>query len=211
MIIEDIMHKDVFTLTPDHSLMDAVKMMKEKRIRHIPILTDNQSLVGIVSDRDIKEALPSLIEGKHSSEIPLSEIMTEHPITGHPLDFVEDAAVTFFEQRIGALPIVRNGNLCGIITETDVLYKYIELTGANRPSSLIELKVPDVPGSLYDVTKILFEHKINVLSVLVYPDREQPNNKILAIRVNTMNPLPAINTLKEEGIDVLWPSAPGAR
>lgn len=210
MIIENIMHKDLHTLTPNHTIQDAMKMMKDYRIRHIPIVGDHQDLKGILSDRDIKEVTPQTNDGNQFLSIPLKEIMTTNPITGHPLDFVEDAAIIFYEQRIGALPIVRNGKLCGMITETDVLYKYIELTGANRPSSQLELRVPDVPGSLYEVSKILYKHKVNVLSVLVHPDHEL-NNKILAIRINTMNPLPVIATLKAEGIDVLWPADPGAK
>lgn len=211
MIIETIMQKDVHTLSPEHTIRDAVKMMKENRIRHIPIIVKDRNLAGIISDRDIKRVTPMNDEGEHYLNLPLKEIMTTEPITGHPLDFMEDAAVIFFDQKIGALPIVRNGKLCGIITETDILYKYIELTGTNLPSSQLELRVPDVPGSLYEVTKILYEHKVNVLSVLVYPVREQSNNKILAIRINTMNPLPAITTLKKEGIDVLWPANPEER
>ncbi|MFC4409762.1 acetoin utilization AcuB family protein [Chungangia koreensis] len=210
MIIDNIMHKDLHTLSPDHTIQDAMKMMKDYRIRHIPIVGESRDLKGILSDRDIKEITPQTNEGNHFMNIPLKEIMTPNPITGHPLDFVEDAAIIFYEQKIGALPIVRNGKLCGMITETDVLYKYIELTGANRPSSQLELRVPDVPGSLYEVSKILFKHKVNVLSVLVYPDYEL-NNKILAIRINTMNPLPVIDTLKAEGIDVLWPADPRAK
>jgi acetoin utilization protein AcuB len=210
LIIEAIMNKDLHTLTPDRTIQDAMKMMKDYRIRHIPIVGEDQVLKGILSDRDIKEVTPQTYEGNHYLNIPLKEVMTTNPVTCHPLDFVEDAAIIFYEQKIGALPIVRNGKLCGIITETDVLYKYIELTGANRPSSQLELRVPDVPGSLYEVSKILYKHKVNVLSVLVYPDLEF-NSKILAIRINTMNPLPAIETLKAEGIDVIWPANPGAR
>lgn len=208
MVIEEIMQEDVHTLTPFHTIRDAILLMKEYRIRHIPIVDEKKELKGIVTDRDIKEKTQPTTGKNSILDTPLNEVMTADPLTAHPLDFVEDAAVTFYEQKIGALPIVRNGKLCGIITETDVLYMYIELTGANKPSSHLELRVPDVPGSLFEVTKILYDHHVNVLSVLVYPDQEQPTSKILAIRVNTMNPLPAIETLKEEGIDVVWPATP---
>ena len=74
--------------------------------------------------------------------------------------------------KIGCLPIVSNGKLVGIITETDLLYKYIELTGAHQPGSQIEVRVPNKPGYLFEVSKVFQNKKSNVLSVLVYPDKE---------------------------------------
>ena len=88
------------------------------------------------------------------------------------MDFVEEAAVLFYDHKIGALPIISNNELVGIITETDLLYKYIELTGAHQPGSQIEVRVPNVPGILFEVSKVFHEQKTNVLSVLVYPDKE---------------------------------------
>ena len=105
------------------------------------------------------------------------------------MDFVEEAAVLFYVNKIGSLPIVSNNKLVGIITETDLLYKYIELTGAHQPGSQIEVRVPNTPGILFEVSKVFHEQNVNVLSVLVYPDKENEANKILVIRINSMNPL----------------------
>ncbi|MBO1914657.1 ACT domain-containing protein, partial [Microvirga sp. 3-52] len=102
----------------------------------------------------------------------------------------------FYTNQIGSLPIVSNNKLVGIITETDLLYKYIELTGAHQPGSQIEVRVPNIPGILFEVSKVFYEHKTNVLSVLVYPDKENSANKILVIRIKTMNPLQVIDGLK---------------
>ena len=135
--------------------------------------------------------------------------MTKNPIIGHPMDFVEESAVVFYSNQIGALPIVSNNKLVGIITETDLLYKYIELTGAHQPGSQIEVRVPNNPGILFEVSKVFHEQKTNVLSVLVYPDKENAANKILVIRIKTMNPLKIIDGLKSEGFEVLWPNVPG--
>lgn len=212
MLIEEIMKRDVFSLSPEHTVSDALTFMQEKKIRHLPIVSDAKGLVGIVTDRDLKEVVPSLYSDSCDAnvyKIPLSEIMSKNPISGHPMDFVEEAAVIFYDNQIGCLPIVSGGKLVGIITETDLLYKYIELTGVHQPGSQIEVRVPNIPGILFEVSKVFHQHKLNVLSVLVYPDKENEDNKILVIRVKTMNPLTVINGLRNNGFEVLWPNVPG--
>lgn len=212
MLIEEIMIKDVTTLSPDNTVKDALQAMRGNKIRHVPILTAEGAVVGIVTDRDLKEIIPSSISEiiDHSVyDTALADIMTTNLITGHPMDFVEEAAVIFYDNKIGALPIVSNNKLVGIITETDLLYKYIELTGAHQPGSQIEVRVPNVPGILFEVSKVFHEQKTNVLSVLVYPDKENEATKILVIRINSMNPLTIIQGLKDSGFEVLWPNVPG--
>jgi acetoin utilization protein AcuB len=212
MLIEEIMIKDVLTLSPENTVKDALNAMRDNKIRHLPILSADGTVVGIVTDRNLKEIVPpSISEPIDNSpyDTLLSEVMTKNPITVHPMDFVEEAAVLFYDNKIGSLPIVSNNKLVGIITETDLLYKYIELTGAHQPGSQLEVRVPNTPGILFEVSKVFHEQKINVLSVLVYPDKENEANKILVIRINSMNPLKIIEGLKVSGFDVLWPNVPG--
>ncbi|MGB2991553.1 MAG: acetoin utilization AcuB family protein [Paenisporosarcina sp.] len=212
MIVEQMMNKNVFTLQPTHSIKDAINLLRENKIRHLPITNEEGLVVGVLSDRDIKDATPSnLIENQHQDiySTPIEEIMTKNPIIGHPLDFVEEVATIFYDQKIGCLPIVSSGKVVGIVTETDLLYKYIELTGAHQPGSQIEVRVPNKPGILFEVSKVFHDHHSNVLSVLVYPDLQNDDNKILVFRVKTMNPLGIIEDIRKEGFDVLWPNMPG--
>ncbi len=212
MLLEEVMIKDVITLSPTNTAKDALQTMKENKIRHLPIVESDGTVVGIVSDRDLKNIdPPTLIGGSDhdASNSLLVDIMTPNPILGHPMDFVEEAAILFYEHKIGALPIVSTDKLVGIITETDLLYKYIELTGAHQPGSQIEVRVPNMPGILYEVSKVFHEQQTNVLSVLVYPDKENAANKIIVIRINSMNPLPVIQGLRQNGFEVLWPNVPG--
>lgn len=212
MLIEEIMIRDILTLAPTNTVSEALELMKSKKIRHIPIINSEQAVVGIVTDRDLKEVIPStLIFEKDTSvyNTELSTIMTKNPMVGHPMDFVEESAIIFYDHQIGCLPIVSNNKLVGLITETDLLYKYIELTGAHQPGSQIEVRVPNVPGILFEVSKVFHEHKINVLSVLVYPDKENDASKILVLRIKTMNPLNVIQGLESGGFEVLWPNVPG--
>ena len=81
--------------------------------------------------------------------------------------------------------------------------------GATKPSSQIEIRVNDQAGTLHDVTKVFTKHHASILSVLVYPDSQHEEKRILSIRVKVMNPLPIIDDLRKEGFDVLWPNMPG--
>lgn len=208
MLVEEIMKKDIFTLRSDQTVQDVMNLFEEKRIRHAPIVDDGK-VVGIVTDRDLKDAMPSMFTVTPKGEPykkKVSDIMTKNPLIAHPLDFVEEIALLFYEQKIGCLPVVSNNKLVGFLTETDLLYTYIELTGAHQPGSQIEIKVPNRSGALYEVSKVFYDHKVNVLSVLVYPDRKDNSNKILAFRIKTMNPISIIEDLRKEGFDVLWPN-----
>ncbi|MCJ7842358.1 acetoin utilization AcuB family protein [Lederbergia sp. NSJ-179] len=212
MIVEQIMTTDVITLTPENSLRTAIKLMRESNIRHLPLVNKEHEIVGLVTERDIKAATPVLLEGEKAQELleqPLSTIMVTNLITGHSLDFVEEVASLFYIHRIGCLPIVQNRKLVGIITGTDLLHTLVKLTGADQPGSQIEIRVINRAGILHEVTSVLKNNNINVLSVLVYPDSKSMNHKVLVFRVATMNPLRLLQTLKKEGLEVLWPNMPG--
>ncbi|RIW35716.1 CBS domain-containing protein [Bacillus salacetis] len=212
MIVEEIMKTDVETLRADDTIEQAIKTLREKKIRHIPIVDVNMKVIGIVSDRDVKDGTPSIFQKEKAAEElqnPLRLIMKTEVVTGHPLDFVEEAAALFYEHHIGCLPIVKENKLVGIITETDILYTLIQLTGALQPGSQIEVKVENRSGVLYEVAGIIRNHNANIHSVLVYPDKNDEKYKILVFRVRTINPTSVIDDLKKEGYEVLWPNMPG--
>jgi len=212
MIVEEIMNDEPYTLAPTNTVLEALKVMREKKVRHLPVVDEERHVLGVITERDIKEALPSSLRDEPNSPVfnaKVEEIMVKNPLVGHPLDFVEEVALTFYESKVGCLPIVSGGKLVGIVTTTDLLYTYIELTGATEPGSKIEIRVTDTPGILFEITKIFHEHHANVQSVLVYPDSENTQNKILSVRVKTLNPLIMIEDLRKQGFDVLWPNLPG--
>ncbi|KMK91439.1 acetoin utilization AcuB family protein [Rossellomorea marisflavi] len=212
MIIEEIMKSNVETLRPDDSIETAIRLMRGKKIKHIPIVDDEMKILGIISDRDVKDAAPSILNEQSADftlKNPVRQIMQQQVITGHPLDFVEEVAALFYEHRISCLPILKADKLVGIITETDLLYTLTQLTGANQPGSQIEVKVPHRAGILYEVAGIIRKHNANILSVLVYPDKQDEQQKVLVFRVQTMNPTRVIEEIKQEGYSVLWPNMPG--
>ncbi|ANB55776.1 ACT domain protein [Anoxybacillus sp. B7M1] len=211
MIVEQIMKTNIFTLHPNSTITDAINLVKQKRIRHIPIVDEEQRILGIVTDRDIRDASPSIFhahEHLEDFEKPISTLMKTDVITGHPLDFVEEIAALFYEHRISCLPIETDGKLVGMVTETDLLYTLVQLTGAHQPGSQIEVKVPNYSGILSEVAAVFAKRNMNISSVLVYPDSDE-RYKILVFRIQTMNPTGIIADLKNAGYTVLWPNLPG--
>ena len=109
----------------------------------------------------------------------------------------------FYEHHISCLPIENHGKLVGIITETDLLHTLIQLTGANQPGSQIEIVAPNRAGVLNEITNTFRKRRANILSVLIYPDKHDDQNKIIVIRVQTMNPIRLIEDLKLRAIGTL--------
>ncbi len=211
MIIEDIMIKDVITLQKNATLRQAIDLVKQKKIRHIPIVDDEQRLIGLLCDVDIRSATPSIFhldEYKEDLLKPISDIMITDIYTAHPLDFVEEIAFVFYEQKISCMPVISDNKLVGIITETDLLHTYVELTGTNQPASQIEVKVTNKPGTLSEIAEVIKGHNSNVNSIFIYPYKEDPVFKVLVLRIQTMNPLKIVQGLRSSGYEVLWPDIP---
>jgi acetoin utilization protein AcuB len=205
------MKRKVITLTHTSTIKDAMQLLELHQIRHIPIVDDNNKLVGIISDSDIRDASPSIFHfTDHLEDFlkPISSIMKTNVITAHPLDFVEEVSTLFYEHHIGCLPILDDGELVGIVTETDMLHTLVELMGAHQPSSHIEVKVENITGKLSDIAAIFKDLKVNITSVLVYP-HQNPAFKILVFRVQTIDPRRVVKVIEENGYDVMWPSEPG--
>ena len=208
MIVEKIMKRDVVTLSRTDTIEEAIKRMRTFHIKHLPVINERGTVIGIVTDRDVKTASPSIFAQNRSDEDlkkPVELIMSKEVITGHPLDFAEEISAVFFEHEIGCLPIVKNGKLVGIVTKSDLLHTLVQLTGAHFPGSQIEIKTDHIARSLADISAIFSRRQIAILSVLVYPGDED-DSKILVFRVQTMNPASIIKDVKSKGYQVLWPA-----
>ncbi|MBU9714675.1 acetoin utilization AcuB family protein [Evansella tamaricis] len=207
MIIKDIMVRDVIVTSPSSTISDALQKMERNRIRHLPVVNDNKEIVGIISDRDLRDASPSIFDKKSEGhlDLPIEKIMITDVLTAFAGDFVEDAANTMTENQISCLPIEDNGKIIGIITETDLLYTLVKLTGADLPSSRLEVEVENKSGMLSNVAQIIKEHNINIHSALVYP-ATNISKKILVFRVQAMDIRPLTQAIISSGYRVLWPS-----
>lgn len=206
MRIEQIMVHDVISISPSTSLEEALNISKKHRIRHIPVV-DHGELVGILSDRDLRDACPSCFEETDMSlmkDIPARSLMRTNVITIHPLDFVEDAARLLYEHHIGCLPVVSDNKLVGIISERDILHTLLEMMGVTSATTRVEIVVPDRTGMLANIADLLRARRINVESVLVYPS-DQPGFKKLVFRIKTLDPRRFIQDVEALGYHVVQP------
>ncbi|CAI8952736.1 MULTISPECIES: CBS and ACT domain-containing protein [unclassified Brevibacillus] len=211
MRIEEIMRKKIVTIQPSTTIGEALLLLRANRIRHLPVI-ENDSLVGIISDRDLRDALPSRLLTHDDDDTvlhkPVADIMNQQVITAHPLDFIEDAALQLYEHKIGSLPIVEGNRLVGLITESDLFSSLIELFGVNKPSSHIEVEVDDRVGMLAEVSQVFRDAQVNVTSVVVFPGK-QPAKKNLVFRVQTIDPRIVKQLLLEKGFSVIGPTEGG--
>lgn len=127
--IADLMTRDVVTLSPDQMLSDVVDLMRRRKIRHLPVMEDSK-VVGIVTDRDVKRALPSVFSGNQDeyeqvlNSTRVEQVMTRDPFTVAPADPIKDVVKVMVDRKFGAIPVVDRGKLVGIVTDIDLLRAY---------------------------------------------------------------------------------------
>ena len=136
MKVKEVMTRDPITIDPEASLGTAMDVMRRKRIRHLPVIDDAGRLLGIITDRDLRQATfaPALAEhlslgaqrhlrgiGQTLEDLRVKHAMTWVVVTTDPQATIARAAVMMFERRIGSLPVVEDGKLVGILTERDLL------------------------------------------------------------------------------------------
>jgi acetoin utilization protein AcuB len=203
MLVRDIMRSPVVAISPEVSLQDAYRMMTARGIRHLPVLQDNR-LVGIVTDRDLRLATSALSPSPFVPESRVGAIMSLSPLTADPMDPVEDAARTMREQKIGCLPVMDGDQVAGIITGIDLLDALMRMTGVDRPSGRLEVRLPSRPGELARLTSFLSHRDINVHSILTYPD--DPGFVRTVLRVGSIEVRRLAQDLRRSEFEVLWPA-----
>lgn len=176
MLVEDVMTKDVIVVEPSASLADAMKVLRENRIRRLPVVEGGE-LVGIVTEKDLLSASPSsattldIWEIHYMiSKVKVEEIMTKDVITVSNDAPLEEAARMMSERKVGALPVLDDRNkLVGIITETDIFKIFVDMLGAKRGGVRYTFQVPDKPGIVYELTRRINESGGNIVAISSYP------------------------------------------
>jgi len=212
LLVKDSMTREIVTLAPDETVGTALALCRERRIRHLPVLSEGR-LVGIVSDRDLRSATPAFGEPERAAalqKVLVEDVMTSDVIFALPDDPIEQASNTMRERRIGCLPVVEGGEIVGILTVSDVMTALVYLVGANEPGSRMEIAVPDRPGSLAGAAGIFGMCGINIVSAAMGPTREPEEEgaireRIVVFRVDTIDTTEVVGYLEEAGYSVLWP------
>jgi acetoin utilization protein AcuB len=202
MLVRDIMRSPAVSVSTETTLQDAYRIMREKSIRHLPVV-DGETLAGVVTDRDLRLATSALSLAPFPTDSRVSAVMTRTPLTADPSDPIEDAARTMRERKIGCLPVLEEGKLMGIITGLDLLDALISMTGADKPSGRLEVRLPDQPGALARLAGFFGQRSLNVHSILTYPDGPETVRTVL--RVGTIETRLLAHDLRKTGFEVLWP------
>ncbi len=190
MLVREWMTHNVITLGVDSSILDAAEILREKNIRQFPVIDDDNQLVGIVSDRDIRDAMPSkYIPGDAAANgglttLTAKDIMTLDPISTTSDTCMDIVAETLVKNKVGGLPVVDNGKLMGIITQADVMRFLCSTTGAVRGGTQLTFRLEARPGPLADLLGDLRDKGVVFTSVFTAYDLDNPAYRHAYLRVS---------------------------
>lgn len=198
MIVSHWMSADLVTVRKEASIQEAMALMKQESIRHLPVVDKKMNLLGWITDADLRGVLiASMLE-----ELTLEDVMIRKPFTIHPEMPIEEAARILLEKRVGGLPIVKNGALVGVITVSDILSAFITFLGLFTESSRLDIKVSGSPNPLPEITRIVRLHGAEIISLCHLPLEEGPEYSY-SIRLKKTDLKPIIADLEEHGIEVV--------
>ncbi len=175
MFVSERMATDLITIGPNFTIAEARNKMSDNSIRHLPVVDDEGVLIGIVTDRDMRDAMPSTLvkNADYEETVSLimnylvSDIMTRDPITIYGYFTIQDALLVIQKKKVGALPVIdEQGNLIGLLSTRDLLTAFVNVMGINEPGCLLCILVHDKPGQMKKVIDIVAEENISLGSVL---------------------------------------------
>lgn len=204
MLIKDWMTKDPITISEDTSMIKAIHIMKDRRFRRLPVVALGR-LVGMVTDRDLKEAAPSKATtlDVHElyyllAELQVKEIMSHNPLSVSQDDTVEHAAQIMLDHTISGLPVVdASGKVVGIITQSDVFRAFMHITGVLQGGVQFALRLEDRPGLIKEVVDLLRSRGARFVSLLSSYATAREGFRDVYLRVKNLPP-EAIEAAKEE-------------
>lgn len=209
MLVRKKMKKDLITINKSERMTVAKKILEEKNIRHLPVV-EGKKLIGLVTNMDIRKAEASPATSLEIRELhylldklTVGEIMTRNVITISPDVSVEEATTILHDNKIGCLPVVEDGNLVGIITENDVMEILINVMGMKEKGSRLEVVAEDKPGALAEITRIIKEHNVNIISV-VTDVADEPGKRVVVFKLKTFYFEPIKKALEAAGFPVLY-------
>jgi len=206
------------TISPDASFFEARNLIHEKGVRHLPVVDKTGRLVGIVTDRDIREAAPSdatLLSVQELNyllgKLKVSAFMTpkEKLVAITPDTLIEEAVQLMHDHKIGCLPVMEGDKLYGIFTETDALAHLVDVFGLKTKGTRLSVALEDKPGTMLGILEVIKNHNVNIISIVTASFIVE-GKRIAAIRIKTEDYENIVKDLKKAGYEVLsigkWPS-----
>ncbi|MBW2722567.1 MAG: CBS domain-containing protein [Deltaproteobacteria bacterium] len=204
------MTTDLITVTPDTPLAKARDLLLEKNIKQLPIVDKQGSLVGILTDRDIKQAWASPATTLSIYELTyvlqkltVESVMVKELITISPGATIERAASIMHDRKIGSLPVVEGDKLVGIITSNDLMEVLLDGLGIKEVSGRLVVLVKDRIGVLADVCTLLKDANISIVSMITLPLHQYPDVHELVMRVTSADRDSAVECLVKSGYKVI--------
>ena len=213
MFVSRSMTRQVIMVDPDTRIFDAQELMQANDIRHLPVVDKDEKLIGIVTDRDIRSALPYSYFKKSLDEAEMEkiaglcvkDIMSSKPISISPTYTIQDALIMIQESKVGALPVVdETGKVTGIISVRDLLRAFINVLGIGEPGTLLCILVEEKVGQLKKIVDAVTEENISFGSVLVARYWDE-NKRAVFIYLLTLNVAHIKKKLENLGFTLLDP------
>jgi acetoin utilization protein AcuB len=196
-------------ISVDAPLPEAARIMRDNRIRHLPVVDEHQRLIGLVGRTDLLHASPaiagnlSLFELNYVlANLHIRDVMSHPPITVREDAPLEEAARIMVENKIGSLPVMRDDALVGIITETDIFETFVECLGGGEPSLRVTLRVPDVRGELARLAGVIAGLGGDIFSVAVFR-AESPEQAMITFRLEGVDEDTLVGALRDEVEEVV--------
>jgi acetoin utilization protein AcuB len=206
------------TIGPDASFFEARSLIHDRGIRHLPVVDKDNRLLGIVTESDIRKAGPSDVAMLSVKELThllgtlkVSEMMIPggKVITITPDTLVEEAIQLMHDHKIGCLPVIDQGKLYGIFTETDALAHFVDIFGFKQKGTRLSVAFEDKAGAMAGILEVFKKHNVDVISI-VSASFLVEGKRIAAIRIKTEEYEPIVQDLEKAGYPVLsvgkWPS-----
>lgn len=201
MKIKSLMIHDPITVTEKTSIQEAIELMKEGRFRHLPIVSKNKKLKGFITLTDLKQGLIPAMVG----DLALTDIMISDPITVDPDDDLETAAVLIYEHKIGGMPVVKNGVVVGIITESDILRAFIDMMGILTGGSRLEVEIGEQPEAFDRAVKIIRNNGGEIVNIGM--TARQSSRRTYTFRLSSIKTDIIEKALAEDGFSIVMDEA----
>lgn len=177
MLVKNWMSKEIVTVSVDDSMQNAIYILQEQNIKILPVM-DDEHLVGIITDRDLKKASPSdaTTLDMHEllflvSKIKVRDLMKKPVYTARQDDTVEEAAALLLEKKISGLPVLdKSDRLVGIITRSDIFRVLLSLSGLGKKGIQFAIRIKDMVGLIKEVRELIHEHGGRTASILSSSD-----------------------------------------
>ncbi len=185
MLIRERMSHPVITVNADFSMKEALDLMRKEHIRRLPVVNKRGQLVGIVTETDLAKASPSQATTlsvweirELISKVTVEEIMTSEVVTVTDDTPIEEAARIMADCEVSGLPVMREGKLVGLITETDLFKVFLELFSARESGVRLTVEVPKAPGQLARLTNVIFDLGGDIVSLGTFSGESSETGQI---------------------------------